>query len=35
VARAVKRSMKVLIPQFSATRMISEYDERVYRASSG
>jgi glycogen phosphorylase len=31
----VRRSMKALIPRFSATRMISEYEARVYRASSG
>jgi starch phosphorylase len=30
VAR-VKRSMKTLVPQFSATRMVAEYEERLYR----
>jgi starch phosphorylase len=30
VAR-VKRSMKTLIPQFSATRMVREYEQRIYR----
>ena len=27
----IKRSMKTLIPAFSATRMLAEYEERVYR----
>jgi starch phosphorylase len=31
VAR-IKRSMKTLIPQFSATRMVREYEDRIYRA---
>lgn len=31
VAR-IKRSMKTLIPQFSATRMVREYEQRIYRA---
>ncbi len=28
----IKRSMKTLIPAFSATRMLAEYEARVYRA---
>jgi starch phosphorylase len=28
----VKRSMRTLIPAFSATRMLSEYEQRIYRA---
>ncbi len=28
----VKRSMRTLIPAFSATRMVSEYEQRIYRA---
>ena len=28
----IKRSMRTLIPRFSATRMLSDYEERVYRA---
>ena len=28
----VKRSMRTLIPAYSATRMVSEYEERIYRA---
>ena len=28
----VKRSMKTLIPAFSATRMVAEYEQRIYRA---
>jgi starch phosphorylase len=27
----VKRSMRTLIPAYSATRMVSEYEERIYR----
>ncbi len=27
----IKRSMKTLIPEFSATRMVSEYEQRIYR----
>jgi len=27
----IKRSMRTLIPAFSATRMLAEYEERVYR----
>lgn len=27
----VKRSMRTLIPAFSATRMLAEYEARVYR----
>jgi starch phosphorylase len=30
--RRVKRSMRTLIPAFSATRMVAEYEHRVYRA---
>jgi len=33
--RRVKRSMRTLIPQYSARRMLAEYEDRVYRASSG
>ena len=29
--RRVKRSMRTLIPAFSATRMLAEYEDRVYR----
>ncbi|HEV2786599.1 MAG TPA: alpha-glucan family phosphorylase, partial [Solirubrobacteraceae bacterium] len=29
----VKRSMRTLIPAFSATRMLTEYEERIYRAA--
>jgi starch phosphorylase len=29
--RRVKRSMRTLIPQFSATRMVREYEQRIYR----
>jgi starch phosphorylase len=28
----VKRSMRTLIPAFSATRMLADYERRVYRA---
>jgi starch phosphorylase len=28
----VKRSMRTLIPRFSATRMLAEYEQRIYRA---
>jgi starch phosphorylase len=28
----IKRSMRTLIPAFSATRMLSEYEQRIYRA---
>lgn len=28
----VRRSMRTLIPAFSATRMVSEYEDRIYRA---
>ncbi len=28
----VKRSMRTLIPAFSATRMVAEYEQRIYRA---
>jgi starch phosphorylase len=28
----VKRSMRTLIPAFSATRMVTEYEQRIYRA---
>src|SRR4051794_29827532 len=28
----VKRSMRTLIPQFSAARMVSEYESRIYRS---
>ena len=28
----IKRSMRTLIPEFSATRMVSEYEQRIYRA---
>ena len=28
----VKRSMKTLIPALSATRMVQEYEQRIYRA---
>jgi starch phosphorylase len=27
----VKRSMRTLIPAFSATRMLAEYEDRMYR----
>jgi starch phosphorylase len=30
--RRVKRSMRTLIPAFSATRMVAEYEQRIYRA---
>jgi glycogen phosphorylase len=30
--RRVKRSMRTLIPMFSATRMVREYEERIYTA---
>jgi starch phosphorylase len=33
VAR-VKRSMRTLIPQFSATRMVKEYEQRIYKKVS-
>ena len=29
----VRRSMRTLIPRFSATRMIAEYEDRIYRGS--
>ena len=28
----VKRSMRTLIPAFSATRMVAEYEQRIYRS---
>jgi starch phosphorylase len=28
----IKRSMRTLIPAFSATRMLSEYEQHIYRA---
>ena len=31
-AARIKRSMRTLIPEFSATRMLAEYEQRVYRA---
>jgi starch phosphorylase len=31
VAR-VKRSMRTLIPEFSAARMVSEYESRIYHS---
>jgi starch phosphorylase len=29
--RRVKRSMRTLIPPFSATRMVEEYEQKIYR----
>ncbi len=29
--RRIKHSMRTLIPEFSATRMLAEYEERIYR----
>lgn len=28
----IRRSMRTLIPAFSATRMLTEYEDRIYRA---
>ena len=34
-AARIKRSMRTLIPAFSATRMLEDYEQRVYRAGPG